>query len=78
MRFSVYNKNYCIYFNLGQDHNKVSTAVVSPPVTNNQFQKLVQEKEALVQQSVLQQYETKRLTKELKEIRKQFCLNRKE
>ena len=49
---------------LGQDHNKVSTAVVSPPVSN-QLQKLVQEKEALIKQSVSQQYEIKRLTEEL-------------
>ena len=43
----------------------MSGAVASPLVsTDSQFQKLVQEKEVLVQQSVLQQDEIKRLTEE--------------
>ena len=46
-------------FTIGQNHKK------SSPPDFNQFQNLVQEKEALVQQTISQQDEIRRLTEEI-------------
>ena len=55
----IWNKKLRHNFTIGQNHKKAS-----PPVFN-QFQNLVQEKEALVQQTISPQDEITRLTEEI-------------